>query len=107
MLYALASIRDTISGELWVADQFTEAESGPFEMTVPFDSLYNREPTWEFLTLGGGTVACQGYRSPTVGECYYEIIPSATIEEVVLIIEGEFPIAAEERTWGGIKALLK
>ena len=103
----MASIRDTISGEWWVADRFTEAESGAFEMTLPFDSLYGREPTWDFLTLGGGTVTCTGYRSPAVGECYYDPSPSATIEGAVLLIEGEFPVATEERTWGRIKALLK
>lgn len=102
-----ASIRDTISGDLWVADRFTEAESGPFEMTVPFDSLLVGSPTWEFLTLGGGTVKCTGYSSPAGGECYYDPYPSATIEEAVLIIEGEFPVATEASTWGRIKSLLK
>jgi hypothetical protein len=76
-------------------------------MTVPFDSLYAGGPTWEFLTLGGGTVTCQGYRSPAVGECYYDPSPSATIEEAVLIIEAESPISTEPNTWGRIKTLLK
>jgi hypothetical protein len=102
-----ATMRDTVSGDLWIADRFTENESGSFEMTVQFEPTLIGEPTWEFLIAGGGKVSCLGYSSPTIPDCYYNPEPTATIEEATLIIEGEFPVATETNTWGRIKALLK
>jgi hypothetical protein len=98
---------DTVSGETWWAHCLTELESGSFDFTLLFEAAPNEEPTWEFIILGGGTVDFNAIPPAIIPDCWYEVFPEATIEEATLIINGEFPIAAETYTWGSIKTLFK
>lgn len=103
----IAYMRDTVSGDLWWAYCLTELESGSFEFTLLFEPFPIGEPTWEFIILGGGTVDLNAYAGFLIPECWFEVYPDATIEEATLIIDGDFPIAAETYTWGRIKSLFK
>lgn len=90
------SMRDTVSGDLWVTNCISEEESGSFEFTLQFEPTPVGEPTWEFIILGGGTVVFQGSALFLIPECWHDPYPNATIEEATLIIDGDFPVVDSE-----------
>ena len=103
-------LKDPISGDiLFWASCHGEENSGPFEYTLLFEPwpFADPEPTWEFIISGGGTALLEAGPRAIYPECWYEVYPDATIEEATLIIDGDFPIAAETYTWGIIKSLFK
>jgi hypothetical protein len=101
----LASMRDTVHGELWMAEQITPMVTGSFELTVPFEQIYGWHVTWDFLLAGYGEVRLDGMPAGTILSCSPTIWPAATVTEAVLLVEGEFPVATQSSTWGSIKAL--
>lgn len=79
---------------------------GPFEWTRPFFPLFGA--TWDFLLDGEGVINLSlggaGYVllcGPTTPE------PAAVIEEAVFIIEGDFPVQVETKSWGSVKAIYR
>lgn len=103
-------LKDPVSGDvLWWASCSGEENSGPFEYTLLFEPwpFADPEPTWEFIISNGGTVLLEAHPRLIFPECWYEVYPSATIEEATLLIDGNFPIALETHTWGSIKSLFK
>ena len=100
-----ASLNDTTG--VWdpIADWMTGTESGPLEYTTPFLRA-SREVNWEFLKAGYGLVGMT-VTFMIFPECSVLIWPEATIEQAELIIEGEFAVAVDQSTWGGIKALYR
>jgi len=57
-----------------------------------------------------GETQLELYGAPAilVGLCFQNPSPpSAIVEEAVLIIDAEFPVAIETSTWGAIKALYR
>jgi hypothetical protein len=103
-----ATIPDTINQGLWWADGYVldQPVGGEFENTAPFRRL-SGPATWGFLTSGYGTVRLDGMPPALILMCYSTLDPDGTITSATLLIEGEFPVAAERSTWGGIKALYR
>ena len=101
-----ASIRDTVSGNLWRAFYISE-DLGLFEFTIQFDDFHFAPATWDFLLSGYGTVEHIAGPIGLITMCWYDVFPDATLEESVLVIEGDFPADAEYSTWGSIKALFR
>jgi hypothetical protein len=102
----LASIKDTINGSWWAADEMSPAESGAFEYTLPFSQLTGDVISWEFLKAGYGSLEML-VTFCSFPECTILVWPEATIEHAELIIEGQFPVAVDHSTWGSIKALYR
>ena len=80
--------------------------SGPFEMTIAFQPWYGSE-TWDFLMDGHGTIELEGM-GPPILLCEGPVTwPWARVDQVSLVVDGEFPVAAAKRTWGAIKAIYR
>jgi hypothetical protein len=106
--YFSASMRDTVSGFLWGADDLSGEESGEFELVASFEQLSSDWPvTWDFLMAGYGRVNLTAMPDCILVDCDVLDWPSATIEEATLLIEGEFAVSVDRSTWGSIKALFK
>jgi hypothetical protein len=103
----LASIPDTINGDLWMADQSSQLPSGDFEIILPFREIYGWHVTWDFLLAGYAEVRLDGGGAGFTLNCSPTIWPDATVTEAVLLVDGEFPVATEGSTWGSIKALFR
>ena len=100
-----ASLDDTTG--VWdpVADAVSGTESGTFEYSIPFLRA-SREVNWEFLNAGYGSLDML-ITFMMFPECSVLVWPEATIEHAELIIEGRFPVAVGQNTWGSIKALFR
>jgi hypothetical protein len=103
----IAYMDDPLSGDFWWASCLTDSESGSFEFTLQFEPFSTGDPTWEFLLSGSGTVDLEGLSGGLIPECWHEVEPEAIIEEALLWIETDSPIAVESHTWGSIKSLIK
>lgn len=103
----LASMRDTVGGYWWMAEQWSSEQSGHFEITIPFRELYGWPVTWDFLRAGYGSFGFSAGPQGTLVDCWHLVWPNATIDEAALIIEGEFEVAVESSTWGSIKSLYR
>jgi hypothetical protein len=100
-----AAFVDTTS--LWYPDAaaLSPTQSGSFEYTLPF-SRPAMEVNWEFLKTGHGDLEMQ-IAFMMIPECSILLWPEATIDHAELLIEGQFPVAVDQGTWGSIKALFR
>jgi hypothetical protein len=103
----VATIWDTVGGYWWVADELSPAESGQFELTIPFEEIYGWPVTWDFLRGGHANIEFSAYPGMLLVDCPPLVWPDATITSATVIVEGEFEIAVEQTTWGSIKALYR
>jgi hypothetical protein len=97
-----ASFPDTPSGS-WIAEDFVPKQNGAFYMHIDFRAY--RDPTWEFLMDGAGELKLMGGTGFLPSGCWIVTPPSATVTEAVLLIDADFPVPADQSTWGRIKAL--
>ena len=98
-----ATMPDATTGGSWGAGAH-RTESGAFDVTVPFASYAGA--TWGFLDGGTGTVTLGGSGCPILDGCWpVTDCSEAYVEQAFLVLDGEFPIAVEETTWGRVKAL--
>jgi len=102
-----ASIPDTVNGDWWMASQSAQLPSGDFEITMPFQQLYGWYVTWDFFLAGYAEVRLDGPGAGFILTCTPTIWPDATVTDAVLLVDGEFPAATEQSTWGSIKALFR
>jgi hypothetical protein len=105
--YFSASMWDTVSGYPWGAHAYSPEESGEFEVLAPFRQFYHWPATWEFLLAGYGRVYLTASPEGIFTDCDALDWPSATIEDAVLMIDGEFEVSVDQSTWGSIKALFQ
>ena len=80
-------------------------ESGQFDLTAELLS-FGEGASLDFLLEGTGTVELEGFSAVTicpVGHSY----SLATVESVYLLVEGDFLVATETSSWGGIKCLYR
>lgn len=100
-----AGMFDSLNSFGWNAICATPDESSAFEYQVRF---YPRPgATWEYLESGLGDVDLfAAYGNPFV-ECYPVTCPVATVTEAVLVIEGDFSISTDDKSWGAIKSLYR
>jgi len=103
----VSSIRDTVSGNPWMADQIAPDETGDFELTIKFNRIHGWPVTWDFLKSGYGTIRLDGLTIMLVAMCWPTIYPDATVTDAVLIVEADFQVPVDESTWGSIKSLLR
>jgi hypothetical protein len=99
------AMKDSLHSAGWGVFFTTPDESSAFEYQVQF--LPGSGATWEYLESGRGDVSVySGAGSPFV-ECRMLVCPVATINQAVLVIEADFPIATGESSWGAIKSLYR
>ena len=103
----VAAMKDTVGGHWWMADDRSPAESGQFELTILFEELYGWPVTWDFLRGGHANIEFSGGPGMLLVDCPVLVWPDATITSASVRVEGEFPVAVEGSTWGGIKALYR
>jgi len=101
-----ASMDDTINGGVFGAATTSPTESGSFEYTLPFSGIPGHVISWDFLKAGYGALH-MNINFISFPECSILVWPEATIEDAELIIEGEFPVAVDQSTWGSIKSLFR
>jgi len=100
------TMRDTVSGKWW-AGAAGSPDGGPFEHTMMFRELYGWPVTWDFLKAGYGEIHFMARPYNPWVECSAIVWPDATVNEAVLIVEGDFKVGVEKNTWGSIKALFQ
>jgi len=94
---------DSTTGGTWRATDrtyFTE----PFLVRKKFGS--GDGATWASLMRGAGFIWLQGRCNPDAG-CAMIAEASASVDRVTLIIQGEFQVPIESKTWGAIKAVFR
>ena len=78
---------------------------GTFEWTGQFHANPSTT-TWEFLMDGQAEISLFGAPAGLVDLCWpLTAYPTGTVEEAVLFVDAEFPVAVEPTSWGRIKAL--
>jgi hypothetical protein len=100
-----ASIVDTAIGAEFRADRDVASAVTLFDYTIPFGPVPGSPATWDLLLTGKGDVALSMIVS-IPPDCGTERYPEARIDMAELVIEGEFPVGADQSTWGSIKSLL-
>jgi hypothetical protein len=89
----------------WSAGVASSLEGGPFENTDQFKG-HGGTPTWDYLIEGTATVSLFASLAPIIDTCWpVAQYSEGEIGEATLIIDGDFPVPAEDQTWGRIKAL--
>ncbi len=103
-----AYMDDPVTGGAWYTYGVTASATGPFEIILrffPYAPKYFGEPSWDFLRTGG-SVTVFGGGAPIVDLCWpIGALSNATVSGAFLVIDGDFPIPVEARTWGQIKSL--
>lgn len=100
----VAYMSDSVTGDVWYAGEISPLVSGEFEIAMPFMELHG---TWQFLLDGQGTVKFAGPPVMIIMLCSPASWPDAIVTSAALLVDGEFPVAAENTTWGGIKGLFR
>jgi len=101
----LAEMKDTISGK-WFYASSVPSQSGVFEYTSQFKNFYGQTASWDFLMAGYGNLY-MNINFGLIPECWVTIWPEGTLGTAELIIEGDFPVAVDQSTWGSIKSLFR
>jgi hypothetical protein len=96
------------SGFVWVAS-YTNAAAGPIAYSQPFEPVSISAPaSWTFLLDGTATLWFGIQAVPGILECFLEGPPdSTTVDEVTLLVDGEFPTGAAKFSWGQLKLLYR
>lgn len=105
-----AEINDPITPGWWFGGGTTPKESGEFQIESLFhaDQRPNHAtPTWDFLVeYGSCVVRLRGTGNPGSDLCQpYTTYSDADVTTAVLLIDGEFPVPVDSKSWGAIKAL--
>lgn len=89
----------------WLVQRFNEA-SGPVSWTLPFASYLGAD--WSMLLDGTTEIGLSGYGVPAIMECVL-VGPgdTVTIDEVTLLVDGEFPTPAGGTSWGRVKSIYR
>jgi len=89
----------------WVTGQNNEAP-GTFGWTREFVPFFGA--TWAFLLDGTGELWLAADGESAVPECFL-VGPRdfVTLDDVTLLVDGDFPTASEARSWGRIKAIYR
>lgn len=105
-----AFIYDPLNESYWHAGELTPETGDPgniyeFEFTDSFRSLFNA--SWDFFVGSTHTLELEfhGIPSAFIAICSVVDFPSGSVTRAELILEGDFPLAAEPTTWGRIKSL--
>lgn len=101
----MAGMFDSLNTHWWSAEYIAPDTNGAFECQVQFRQLLGA--TWEFLESGRGDVKLTGGPPATVPECGPITYPVATVTEAVLVIEADFSISTDDKSWGAIKSLCR
>lgn len=93
--------------EYWQALPAEHFDDGMFSCTLKFESTGAMSPTWNMF--GDGTAEISMIAGPTwlLEHCTGTETPTATITEVVVILDMESLIPVQESRWGAVKALYK
>lgn len=94
------------SSNLWYASHVNEA-SGVVDYTQPFEA-YPANNTWAFLLDGNAELHLTYVGFSAIPECLV-VGPSdsTTLDEVTLLIDGEFPTPARRPSWGRLKQIYR
>jgi hypothetical protein len=86
---------------------------GAIDLTRPFEALASFDtpriaPTWNFLLDGVADVGVGFSGEPAIMECN-QVGPdeSTQIDEVTLLVDGEFPTPAAITSWGRLKSIYR
>lgn len=87
----------------WLVESVNSMVPGAFEWTQTFAPYLGA--TWSFLLDGSGQIWLGVGGTPPIPECF-PVGPGAdvTLEEVTLLVDGEFPTPVRNATWGRVKA---
>jgi hypothetical protein len=98
-----ALMKDSTSG-LWCrAGHTIDDSSTTLDFTMEIKSKSGA--TWNSLKNGSGDITLIWSPLPYVLVCWVIHYPSANIFDAILVIDGEFSVPTEIRTWGRIKAI--
>ena len=96
----------------WLFSGILETQ-GSIEMTRPFEGFPSFgtpsvPPTWDFLLDGVADVGIGFSGEPAIMECN-QVGPneSTQIDEVTLLVDGEFPTPAATTSWGKLKSIYR
>lgn len=91
----------------WIAEHVNNA-SGAVSFTELYATSAYASGTWAFLLDGTATMNFSVYGVPAIPECVLVGPPDlTTIDEVTLLIDGEFPTAVNATSWGSLKSIYR
>ena len=96
------SMLDQTTSQSWIANFTYEDSSSVLDTTRTFWT--SSGATWNFLKTGQGDLVLDWYPLGIILLCWVIRDPNITINEAVLIIDGEFSVPTEKATWGAIKS---
>ena len=95
------------SSDDWIAEH-SNLVSGEVSFTQAFSASIYSSGTWTFLLDGTANMNFVVYGIPAIPECYLVGPADLTVlDEVTLLVDGEFPTPATTTSWGSVKSIYR
>ena len=92
---------------LWIASRVNPVD-GTIDFTQPFKPGFLNGGSWDFLLDGTASLFFGIQAVPYIPECYLVGLgDSTTLDDVTLLVDGDFPTPVKGFSWGGLKVIYR
>jgi hypothetical protein len=96
-----------VSTGFWMIEQRNHA-SGPIDWTIPLTAAVYSNPDWSSLITETPELTLRAWGLPPMFECHLVGPPdTVTVDEVTLLVDGDFPTPAGVTSWGRVKSIYR